>query len=55
VGIMQNGSTGNVTRSQALETCASVRPNATCTCTVVDYNDTSVLTFPESYVARHYR
>jgi hypothetical protein len=55
LGIMQNGTTGNVTRGQALETCASVRPNATCTCTVVDYNDTNVLTFPESYVARHYQ
>ena len=55
LGIMQSGSTGNVTRDQALETCASVRPNATCTCTVIDYNDTNVLTFPESYVARHYR
>jgi len=55
LGIMQSGSTGNVTRGQAIDTCASVRPNATCTCTIVDYNDSNVLTLPESYVARHYR
>jgi serine/threonine protein kinase len=55
LGIMERGTTGNVTRSQALATCAEVRPNAACTCTVIDYNDANVLAFPESYIARHYR
>lgn len=55
LGIMERGTIRSVTQSQAVETCSATRPNGTCTCTVVDYNDANVLTFPESYIAKHYQ
>ena len=42
-------------RHGALQQCNANRWNSTCVCTIVDQNDTNVLAFPESYIAKHYR